>query len=191
MAPSEPSAWDPLLRYLLPFAAALFGLFGSIFVYKEKVSNIEKNVDRLTAEVRETRDKIIACETSLKERERETYIKRKSPLALTDSGERLLKDSGGEDFVNNHYELLAQKVEDNSPKTAYDIQELSQQVITWLKSEDIFNSLKDYAFKTGLPLEIIIEVMGIYLRDKILRAKGWNAEDVDRHDPANQKPLPP
>lgn len=176
------------ISFFAPMATAVIISVGGVivnhFIYREKVNSLEKTMEKVSSEVKELRDKTIACETSLKEREREAYIKRKSPLALTDSGEKLLKDSGGDVFVNENFSLLNQKVEDHIPKTAYDVQELSQQVITWLKSEDVFNSIKDYAFKTGLPLEIIIEVMGIYLRDKILLEKGWNVKDIDRQTPA-------
>jgi hypothetical protein len=52
-----------------------------------------------------------------------------------------------------------------------------------LRNDDVFNSVKDYAFREGLDLDIIIQVMAIELRDRILRKKGWNVDDIDKHDP--------
>jgi hypothetical protein len=53
----------------IPLAVSLITGIATFFVYREKVSRLEKDVGKLHDEVRDIRDKVIACETSLKERE--------------------------------------------------------------------------------------------------------------------------
>jgi hypothetical protein len=52
-----------------------------------------------------------------------------------------------------------------------------------MKDSDDFNIFKDYLFKEGLSIDDIVEVLSIYLRDKILELKHLQAEDVDKSSP--------
>jgi len=137
------------------------------------------NVDS-KKEVREIRDKVIACETSLKERE--PLGKRKSPLALSERGVRFIKDSGGEKFVEDNFDELYEAVEKLEPKTAYDVQEDSKKVVESLREDERLNPLKEWLFKDGSTLEDLFFVMSICLRDKVLIKKNWNVEDIDQHE---------
>lgn len=112
--------------------------------------------------------------------------KKKSPVSLTDRGEKILVDSGGKKFVDENFEELKNKVETPNPQTSYDVQETAKTVINGLKEDLRLNPLKEYLFKEGLDLETLNIVLGVYLRDKILAEKGWNIEDVDKYDPAKK-----
>lgn len=171
------------LSILIPLGTSLAGAVITFFVYKDRVDSMSKSVDKLSEEMRQIRDKVISCETSLKERAQEQFWQRQSPVSLTPSGEKLLKDSGGHDFVAFNLQELSSKVDDAKPKTAYDVQEQSQKVLQVLRDDDRFNTIKDYAFKEGMALEVIIQVMALYLRDRILAAKGLDVKDIDKDDP--------
>lgn len=166
---------------IAPLVFGIIGAFIGFIRMGEKVKQLEKDNDDEKKEIKEIRDKVIACETSLKERE--PFLKRKSPVSLTDRGNTFLDESGGRNFVDNHFARLRLAVEERAPKTAYDIQEYSREVIDGMKEGDDFNILKEYLFKEGLELKDLVAVMGIYLRDKILVEKGLTPEEVDRHDP--------
>lgn len=155
--------------------------------YTNKVDTLENDVRDLKREVREIRDKVIACETSLKERE--PLTKRESPISLTDKGNKTLKDSGAEKFIDDNFDSLFKKIEGKHPKAAYDIQEISKNVLEDMQNDDLFNDLKEYAFKEGREIEDIILVAGIHLRDKVLMKKGLNIKDIDKDDPNVKKPM--
>lgn len=165
----------------IPLAVSLVTGIATFFVLREKVSRLEKDVKEVRDEVKEIRDKAIACETSLKERE--PLKKSKSPVSLTDRGQRVLKDSTSQIFVDDNYAELKSLVEAKGPQTAYDIQELSHNVALGLRTDARINPIKDYAFKEGLGLDEILDILGIYLRDKILSERGINTNDIDKHDP--------
>lgn len=155
--------------------------------YKNRVDNLETTMGKdehggLRRTVGELSAKVIACETRLEERG--PLTKRKSPISLTDRGEALLNNSGGNKFIDDNFDELLKSVEGLSPKTAYDVQEDAKVVIDSLKDDDRLNPVKDFLFKDGSTLEEVFTVMSIYLRDKILNHKNWKAADIDGHEDA-------
>ncbi|MEK7528974.1 MAG: hypothetical protein AAB592_04360 [Patescibacteria group bacterium] len=173
--------------------AGVVGFIGAsirIGEYKNKVDTLENTVGHdehcgLRKTVGDVRDKVIACETSLKERE--PLTKKKSPISLTERGQTLLEASGGKAFIDTNLPLLSGKIDAKEAKTAYDIQEVSKAVLQEMTTDNLFVPLKEYLFKEGLEIEDLIIVMGIYLRDKVLAQKGILPEDVDKTDPKNAK----
>lgn len=154
--------------------------------YKNKVDNLESTIGKdehggLRKTVGDVRDKVIACETSLKERE--PLTKRKSPVSLTDRGINFLKDSGGEKLVDDNFDELLKKVDGLDPKTAYDVQEDARKVIEGLRDDERINPLKEFLFKDGSTIEDLFTVMSISLRDKVLNKKNWNVADIEDSKP--------
>lgn len=176
---------DELTTIIIELVAA--GIAGAISAfmtmgtYKNKVDTLGEDVRVMKDEIKLIRDKAVACETLLDERG--PLTKRRSPVSLTDRGRIVLENSGGKKFVDDKIESLSGKVEEKNPNTAYDIQELSKEVIASMKDSDDFNIFKDYLFKEGLSIDDIVEVLSIYLRDKILELKHLQAEDVDKSSP--------
>ncbi len=164
------------------FVAASF----RIGQYKNKVDVLENTVGHdehsgLRRTVGEVKDKVIACHTILEERG--PLTRKKSPVALTDRGISFLNDSGGKKFVDDNFQELLKSVEEENPKTAYDIQEKSKDVIKSFEEDPRLNPLKEFLFKDGSTLADLIEVMGVYLRDRVLKEKNINVEDIDKDSP--------
>ncbi len=158
--------------------------------YEEKVNALEKKVDRLENDNRELSRNLTECSTKIDERTQNlasTLTKRKSPLSLTEKGEQLLKSSGSDKFVLDNKDDLVQKIKEKNPKTAYDVQVASREVVESIQNEDRFNSLKDYAYKEGIDLEAIFIVMSLYLRDMALALLGYTMEQLDESDPNNNE----
>ena len=150
-----------------------------IGIYKNKVDNNCTEITELKKEQRDIRDKVIACETTLKERE--PLTKRRSPVDLTDRGHKFLEDSGGKKFIDDNYPELKGKVDEKTPQTSYDIQEVSRFVIENLKDDTRINNIKEYLFKEGLKIEDVVDALGIYLRNKILKEKDIDVGDIDKY----------
>ncbi len=153
-----------------------------IGIYKNKVDNLETTVGKdehggLRKTVGDMRDKVISCETSLKERE--PLTKRRSPISLTERGLKILKASGGETLVDDNFKELLKNIDALKPATAYDVQEDAKKVIDNLREDVRLNPIKDYLFKDGSSLDDAATVMSIYLRDKVLKHKKWNVADID------------
>jgi len=173
--------------------SALVGFITASFrigEYKNKVDNLETTLGKdehagLRKTVGDLNSKVVACETSLKERE--PLARRKSPISLTDRGNVLLNQSGGKQFVDENYDDLRKKVDEMNPTTSYDIQEDSKKIVNELEKDDRINPLKDYLFKDGSSLDDLFFVMGIYLRNKILKDKGWNLDEIDLYEQADKQ----
>lgn len=172
-------------QILTSAGAGLVGALIVIGIYKSKVDNLESTVGKdehsgLRKTVGDIRDKVVACETTLKERG--PLTKRKSPVSLTERGLEFLKNSHGEEFIDTHFAELLKKVNSMGPKTAYDVQEDARKVVESLHTDERINPIKDFLFKDGSTLTEAFEVMSIYLRNKILTHKKWNVEDIDHQE---------
>lgn len=164
------------------FVSGLIGgltAFFTIGQYKAKVDRALSDIDKLENGQKEIRDKVVACETSLKERE--PLTKKKSPVSLTERGKKFLTDSKGGEFIDNNFDELFDKVESKSPQNAYDVQEFSRQVVESLEDDTRINAIKEFLFKDGSTLDDLFTVMSVYLRDKILIKKNWNVDDIDNY----------
>lgn len=94
-----------------------------------------------------------------------------SPLHVTEYGDRLLRESGFYKVLQQNHDKLVQMVKEKNPKTKYDIQQYSIQVITELLAEDhdMANGLKEYVFEHGLDISLLIPPAGIALRDEVMK----------------------
>lgn len=158
-----------------------------IGTYQNKVDNLETTIGKdehsgLRRTVADVRDKVVACETSLKERG--PLTKRRSPEALTERGEKFLIDSGGKNLVDENFDELLKKIDEVnsglSSVTAYDIQEAAKQAIKSI-DESKLTKIKDFLFKDGSTLDDFQAVTALYLRDKALEYKKMNVADIDEH----------
>ena len=136
--------------------------------YSEKIDQLEK----------------CNLNTRLSTLEGKQLTRRNSPVNLTAYGNAVLNNSGGKDFIDNNYPEIKKRVEAENTQTSYDIQEASRKAVEDLQNDVRINNIKDFLFKEGMEWADIVEVLGIYLRDKILKEKGIDPKDIDIHDPA-------
>lgn len=168
------------LNWLIPLGVSIVaGLitYGSITgVTKQKLKNLEDDNKDLKSQVRELRDKTIACETVLKERG--PVVQSNSPVSLTERGKKLLEESGGKSYIDSKKTDLIKKVRDNNPKSAYDVQEYAKKVIAECSTSQDFVPLKNYIYLQGEPLENLVATMGVYLRDLALPGLGFKIDEL-------------
>ena len=94
-----------------------------------------------------------------------------SPLHVTEYGDTLLRESGFYDVLQANREHLVRLVKDSNPKTNYDIQQNSIEIIKGLfeSDDEMALPLKEYAFNTGTTLEVLVQPAGITLRDEVMK----------------------
>lgn len=140
--------------------------------YIEKIEKLEKEVS-LMGDIREILAKVEAGKADVT-----SYIQSKSPLSLTDKGKAVLLDSKGKDFIEKNKPVLLKEIKSKNPKTAYDVQTYSEEVIKAKSNLEGFNQIKNYAFIEGIELGIVIKIMGIYLRDFALSDNGFDIKQL-------------
>lgn len=93
-----------------------------------------------------------------------------SPLKLTPYGEDVVKKVDGYRFIESNKDFLFVLVDKRQPKTAYDVQVYSRKVLEEILDNPIMNVAKSVSYKEPLDIGIILNVLGIILRDKYLEA---------------------
>lgn len=174
---------DALLTIISSGLVAALVSFLAIFIligkYKEKVDAAERHITAHGVKLDDLGDRVARVEGGLeRDRANTPYVKRKSPLSLTEKGKVLLLDSKGNKYIDDNKGNLIGAIKAAAPKTAYDVQELSRTVVESHSNDDNFSPIKEFAFKEGLDLKDIIDVMGIYLRDIALPEFGFNVSQI-------------
>jgi len=141
--------------------------------YREKVDRHDKDNERLNQQILDISKNLSKLEGLIENNKNSNiYIARKSPLNLTDKGKALLIDSSGKDYIDLRINEFLKEIKKKSPKTAYDVQELSIQLVEKRTKSDEFNNIKEFSFRQGLSLDTLTQVLGIYLRDILLKKLG-------------------
>ncbi|MDE6429687.1 MAG: hypothetical protein K2K65_00770, partial [Duncaniella sp.] len=100
------------------------------------------------------------------------------------NGEKLLNESGGAEFIEKYSDFFIARMEEQTPKTALDVEDLASSILLAHSNDDIFISLKNWIYNAP-PREIksvdgsvrmadvglndIVFVMSLPLRDKYLK----------------------
>lgn len=109
---------------------------------------------------------------------KEEYFKKMSPISLTEKGKLVLFESKGHDYIEKNKQALLKEIKSKNPKTAYDVQTYSEEVIKTKSNLEAFNQIKNYAFIEGIELDIVIKIMGIHLRDFALSDNGFDIKQL-------------
>jgi hypothetical protein len=94
--------------------------------------------------------------------------KSKSPLALTELGIKLIKESGFETIFEAEKDNLCEKLSNIHPQTRYDVQEKARALMDELTQYPPFQTIKSYAFDCGQDFAQILRAGSILLRDYYL-----------------------
>ena len=91
-------------------------------------------------------------------------------------------------LLKREFSKLSGLAEEKSPKNAYDIQVESMRVASEqfpgvLNDIELLNA-KEYVYSKGLRLEDLSSVLGVLLRNEILKSKGISVSEVDEYSPS-------
>lgn len=191
------------------FTALITGLIGLLFWFmRDKFKSLEKADERIETNIRgDIKDKFDIqektdnrIEKSVKKITRwavsiDSRVNRiedyfgtapftsHSPLRLTEIGKEILKQSGIGEMASQFKDQLLQKIREENPETAYDVQEITRQVFRDFDfGSDNVRKLKEYAFQNGKwQLFDILDVGAIYFyRNISLKEFGFNIEGLDK-----------
>lgn len=164
---------NQLLTFILSLvASAIVGFFAAYFKigkYQEKVDNLniekeksQKKIDGLRSDV----DKLLEFKSNTQKYVDSKIYKSGSPLELTDIGKRLVRESGFiAIFEEQKDDLVILLEEKYNPRTQYDVQEKSRELMENLRDHAPFQSIKKYAFDNGKDFAQILRAGAIPLRD--------------------------
>lgn len=88
-----------------------------------------------------------------------------SPLALTDKGWALVKDSGAYEIYDTIKDELVAELELQNPRSRYDVQEKARWMMGQKFEDDRFSQVEDWAYEHGEDFLQILRSLGLPLRD--------------------------
>lgn len=89
-----------------------------------------------------------------------------SPISLTATGERLLRDSGLKSYIDHRRDELTARLRAHAPVDLYSVQESAFRLLAGIDLDDPFaRHLKKFAYRNGASTDLLRRVGAIYLRD--------------------------
>ena len=89
-----------------------------------------------------------------------------SPVSLTATGERLLRDSGLKSYIDHRKDELTIRLRARAPFDLYSIQESAFRLFDRIPLDDPFaRHLNKFAYRNGTSTDLLRRVAAIYLRD--------------------------
>jgi len=168
-----------IIAGIVAFATASYK-FGKL---EQRIEHLEEDNKDNKSEIRGIGKDVSEVRGQLSANNPATYLRRKSPVTINERGLELLKHSGGEKFIEDNKEEMIEKLKTIGRKTAYDIQENSKIVVKSYQDDDRFTPIKEFVFKQGIDLEIVLLMMSLHLRDIALEKFNFTDIDIDKSDP--------
>ena len=145
------------------------------------IEKIELNIDNIKSDLSYVKGSINILNAHIPN----PTIQSKSPISLTELGERLAKEMDLQDIIIRNWDKIYDYLDKNLiSKNAYDIQQFcidtaSISLDKFFIDSDIDN-IKNFAFKNGNPLMYYGSMIGVMIRDAYFKQKGIDVSDVDK-----------
>jgi len=175
-----------LIHYATKFVTKISVEHGQ---FDKRMEKAEANIDQIKTDVAEIKGIVNIHKTDIAEmkvdiaemkgalivRYGNPLSKKKSPVSLTDEGEKMVSDNHLDVIVNSNWDRINTAIKRLKTQNPYDIQEFCRYAsvsdtinVTDAKffSEPDIDKLKIVAFKSGYPVVLIAHVMGILIRDR-------------------------
>lgn len=95
-----------------------------------------------------------------------------SPIKITERGDKLLNEIGFKKVFEEHSQDFVKCIDNENPKTDYDIEKSAIKSVFYLFDKPYFNSMKDYLYQhPDNPKDGIIMLAGIHVRDKYMELR--------------------
>lgn len=172
-----------IVAFLLYKAGGVVTMFGD---FRAKNQKIDDKLDGMHASLSEIR-----ATTNLLYQAHLTTIKAASPIKLTPLGQEISDTLIVPAKVNAHWEAISAEIARKNPQNPYDIQSvalaIARNCFDKIFTEEERNEAKTVAFNKGMNLLEIYPIIGIEIRNRVMKEKGLPLDEIDRHDPAKKK----
>jgi hypothetical protein len=180
------SDWQIILAVFSAVLSILIFVFGLGWKIREWLGRIEmleaqtpdlrRDINNLRKDIDKRLDEIVAIISGGKSVEQTT-----SPIQLTDYGTEISKQLGFQDVINE----VLHDVEIEQGMNEYQIQQLcfdyAQSEFMERISPDNREKIEKVAFEEGMPIQTVLRVVGIELRNAKFNQLGINRDAIDHH----------
>jgi len=158
-------------------------IFKSGILYN-RVGSIEGDVSEIKTDFKSLSERTIEWGVKIDALWTKPLAEANSPRELSETGKKVLKDSGIQDIIDRHYDDILAVVQNQNPPNAYQVESWVIKVVRDLKRDpDVNSELQDCAFNAGTDVDSVLFVGALNIRDKILVALNFQKDDIDIHKP--------
>ena len=175
-----------ILTVILMFAFFLTykigGVIKSFCGIESRNDKFEKNIDGIKDDLADIKavNKIIYKHFT-------DTVKGQSPISLTEKGEKIADKTGLKEKIINHLEKIKSFINIDDLNNPYDIQteslDKAQKCFENFFTEQEKSKIKLHAYKKGVYLMEIYPIIGVIIRDIILKEKNISINEIDKHNP--------
>lgn len=97
------------------------------------------------------------------------FFRSHSPKRLSERGEKILRNSGIEKIIDDHYDLLVVEMEKHDPTNAIDVEEAAFYTLIQYEDTEVMKPIINWLYNNpNMELNTVVFVGSFYLRDKYL-----------------------
>ena len=143
--------------------------------------------NRIGPDLKDVRERFAVVEDKVKQLIEGKYSLAHSPRQLNQQGEKILQTSGIKEIIEERKNDLLKLVKEKKASNAYDAEVVVLSIVQELPKHypNIIDKLKDGAFKSGVEMDGLLFVGGIYLRNLIFAELGFPLTDLDKPKQSN------
>jgi len=175
---------------LLAILVVAFWLIYKAGRMTESFSGFTKKSDKIDTSIDAIKESLasVKATTDLLYKKQLSTMQSQSPLSLTSKGEIVATAISADEMINNHWDDIEAEISrSNTPNNPYDIQKISLDIarncFDTIFSNDERNRIKTYAYSIGMDLLEIYPIVGIKIRDRILKERNIDLTEIDKYDP--------
>lgn len=137
------------------------------------ISNLDVKISQLLTKVDKITTHLLTNDKELDPR----IFQANSPIELSELGQRILRDIGGKQYVDDNLSILIDYMEQRDFKSGLDVQNYTEVLLAEESDKEAFTPIKNYIFQNPvykidedktitLHLNLCINIISIYLRNK-------------------------
>lgn len=154
---------------------------------KEGIGRTQKDIDEIRRDLAYIKGSIDILTNSSN-----PYIQSHSPVSLTDKGREMMREMNGEQMISDNWAHICTTLRDMESRNAYDIQTFCVETAD-TEPEKFFdyptiNTIKDFAYNKGMPVQLFLRMLGILIRDRYFALHDIPLDRVDESNPNRQTP---
>lgn len=166
------------------------GIIGSLltlaWVGSGKFARIERDISWIKKVIAELKRSVISLDERVRRIEvkdintDQTFFNNASPIKLTARGEKHFIASGLKRYIDDHQQELLRDCASQQHTNSYEVQEHVFRLFDTLEFTPEFDdAIKEYAYREGLPIEILRRAGAIYFRDICLQEFKMGTTKID------------
>lgn len=153
--------WNTIISYIFDNLPAILSL---IFVWV-KLNKFGENINKTGLDAAYLKGNF---DNHIKEHKKIPISLAKSKTALTDRGNKILKESGVEQYLKDNFDALYEQLKDS--ENNYVLQERCSEILS-RKAQELTSMYGEYLYNNGESVYSLVGVMSIVLRDMAIEKK--------------------